>query len=204
MNFQELQTRLCRNLIESEWHQHPNGKGWVQNTARVDSSVYVFGSAQVFGNARVLGDARVYGNAQVSGDARVSGDAWVSGSAQVSGYARVSGDAWVSGSAQVSGSARVFGDAWVSGSAQVSGDARVSGDAWEISPLFMHGSKHSVTTCSHTSLQIGCKKFTVSEWKLKFREIGQQEEYNESEILEYGIIIELAAQWLESKFPTAS
>ena len=166
MNFQELQTRLCRNLIESEWHQHPNGKGWVQNTARVDSSVYVFGSAQVFGNARVLGDARVYGNAQVSG------------------------------------SARVFGDAWVSGSAQVSGDARVSGDAWEISPLFMHGSKHSVTTCSHTSLQIGCKKFTVSEWKLKFREIGQQEEYNESEIREYGIIIERAARWLESKFPS--
>ena len=52
-------------------HKHPNGGGWVADSARVS------------GNAWVSGDARVYGNAQVSGNARVSGDARVYGNAWV-------------------------------------------------------------------------------------------------------------------------
>lgn len=47
------------------WHRHPNGGGWVEDTANVDAS------------ARVSGDAWVYGDARVYGDAWVSGDAWV-------------------------------------------------------------------------------------------------------------------------------
>jgi hypothetical protein len=47
-------------------HQHPNGGGWVADTAKVADTSYVGP------------DARVYGDAQVSGTARVSGDAWVS------------------------------------------------------------------------------------------------------------------------------
>ena len=66
------------------WHRHPNGGGWVQDTASVDET------------------------AHIGPDAEVSVAAWVSGNAQVSGAAQVSGNAWVFGSAEVSG------NAWVS------------------------------------------------------------------------------------------
>ena len=54
------------------WHRHPNGGGWVQDTAQVDETVYVGPNAEVYGTARVCGSARVYGTALVCGSARVS------------------------------------------------------------------------------------------------------------------------------------
>ena len=56
-------------------HQHPNGRGWVADTAHVDDSAYIGPDARVFGGARVYGDARVFGGAQVSGGAQVYGGA---------------------------------------------------------------------------------------------------------------------------------
>ena len=49
-------------------HQHPNGGGWVADTAHVADTAYVGPDAQVFGSAQVSGSARVYGRARVSGD----------------------------------------------------------------------------------------------------------------------------------------
>ena len=72
------------------WHRHPNGGGWVQDTASVDETAYVGPDAEVSETARVSG------NAEVSGAARVYGSAQVSETAQVSGTAEVSGAAWVS------------------------------------------------------------------------------------------------------------
>lgn len=54
-------------------HKHPNGGGWIANTARVSGNAQVSGNARVSGSAWVFGSARVFGNAQVSGNARVSG-----------------------------------------------------------------------------------------------------------------------------------
>jgi hypothetical protein len=169
-------------LKESEHHQHENGQGWIANTAKVEKTVYVGPNAQVYGYARVSGYAQVYGDAQVYGYARVSGDA------QVYGYARVSGDA------RVSGNARVYGDAQVYGYARVSGDARVSGGAWEQSPLYIQGSRHSVTNTSHGKLSIGCITLTFKEWKKQFRAIGKREGYTPAQIKEYGAIIALATK----------
>ena len=53
-------------------HQHPNGGGWVADTATVAATAYVGPDTQVYGNALVSGNARVYGNARVFGDALVS------------------------------------------------------------------------------------------------------------------------------------
>ena len=64
-------------------HRHPNGGGWVADTARVDDSAYIGPAAWVFGDARVSGDALVYGDARVFGDAWVSGDALVYGDATI-------------------------------------------------------------------------------------------------------------------------
>jgi len=46
-------------------HQHPNGGGWVADTAIVDATAYVGPNARVYDNARVYGDARVYDNARM-------------------------------------------------------------------------------------------------------------------------------------------
>lgn len=62
-------------------HQHPNGEGWVANTATVAASAYVGPSARVYGTALVYGTARVYGTAQVSGNALVYDYAQVYGNA---------------------------------------------------------------------------------------------------------------------------
>ena len=59
-------------------HQHPNGGGWVADTATVAATAYVGPDARVSGNALVSDNAIVYRNAQVSGDAKVYGDALVS------------------------------------------------------------------------------------------------------------------------------
>ena len=58
-------------------HQHPNGGGWVADTATVHESAYVGPSARVSGNAWVCGSARVSGDARVSGNAQVYGNARV-------------------------------------------------------------------------------------------------------------------------------
>ena len=121
-------------------HRHPNGGGWVANTAHVDKTAFVgpyaavFGNATVTGNARitdtdwVLGDARVSGNARVSGDAEVNGNAHVQGSAQVGGSAFVAESAVVEDSAVVGGQARILGAALLHGMARVEGIAEISGD----------------------------------------------------------------------------
>jgi len=107
-------------------------------------------------------------------------DAWVSGDARVSGNAQVYGDAWVYGDAQVSGNARVYGN------------AQVSGNAWDKSPLQVQGTKHFITACSKTELQIGCHRFSFSHWKKNFKTIGKENGYTPDEIKEYGMYIDLA------------
>lgn len=70
-------------------HKHPNGGGWVADSAKVSDKAYVGPEAQVFGEAEVYGKVAVSGKAMVYGNARVSGDAWVYGNVVVSGGARV-------------------------------------------------------------------------------------------------------------------
>ena len=95
-------------------HQHPNGGGWVADTATVADTAHVghdariYDNAEVYGSAQVHGSARIFGNAKVYGSARVSDDAWVSGNARIYGRARVSGSALVSGTAQVESTRHVL------------------------------------------------------------------------------------------------
>ena len=60
----------------ADWHQHPNGRGWVYKTAKVEESAYLHPTSVVFGDAQVSGNACVSGNAWVYGNAWVFGDAW--------------------------------------------------------------------------------------------------------------------------------
>lgn len=76
-------------------------------------------------------------------------------------------------------------------SPQVSGNAWVSGDAWVKSPLFIVGSRHSLTNARHGYIQIGCHCKTIDWWLENYKDIGKKEGYTEEEIAEYGAYIKL-------------
>ena len=169
MTFTELQ-KIVGPQEESNWTQHPNGGGWVQKTALVEPTALVEERAIVFGTARVSGDAWVYGTAQVSGNAHVSG------------------------TAQVSGTARVSGNAQVNGTARVSGNAHVFGDAWEKSPLYIIGSKYSLTNCKAGHIKIGCKCQTIEWWLQHGEKIADEYGFSAEEKSEYRAYVELFAK----------
>ena len=60
--------------------------------------------------------------------------------------------------------------------------------------LFISASQHSVSYWGYDAIQIGCKKYTISEWQKRFREIGKAEGYSEEQIDEYGFYIDLIAK----------
>lgn len=68
-------------------HRHPNGGGWVADTAHVADTAYVGPDALVFGYAFVCDEACVDGNARVFGEACVDGNAQALGNARVGGNA---------------------------------------------------------------------------------------------------------------------
>ena len=122
-----------------------------------------------------------------------NGEGWVHKEAQVNDSVYIGenaivfsgilyGNAWVSGDAQVYGNARVYGD------------AQVYGDAWEKSPLFILGSRHSLTNAKYGHIQIGCHCKEIKWWQENFRDIGKKEGYTPEEIEEYGLYIELFAK----------
>ena len=164
MTYAQLKEKFGFIDEEKNWYQHKNknGGGWVHSSAHVDETAFIGENAVIFsGNARVYGDAQVYGNAWVYGDAQVYGNAWV------------------------------YGDAQVSGDAQVYGNACVSGNAWEKSPLFIIGSRHSLTNAKHGYIQIGCHCKKIDWWLENYKDIGEKENYSKEEISEYGAYIKL-------------
>lgn len=60
--------------------------------------------------------------------------------------------------------------------------------------LFISASQHSVSYWGYDAIQIGCKKYTISEWQKHLREIGKAEGYSEEQIDEYGFYIDLIAK----------
>jgi hypothetical protein len=71
-----------RAQLKIDGHLHPNGGGWVQNSANVANSVYVGPTAIVLGNANISGQVRIENTAIVrhatlSGNVRVRNNALV-------------------------------------------------------------------------------------------------------------------------------
>jgi carbonic anhydrase/acetyltransferase-like protein (isoleucine patch superfamily) len=86
---------------------HPNGGGFVANTAIVDATAYVGPKARVLGNAQVRNAARIEGRAFIHGSAIVSGNAVVSGRSEIFDTATVSSNAAVRDSNLVQYSAHI-------------------------------------------------------------------------------------------------
>jgi UDP-3-O-[3-hydroxymyristoyl] glucosamine N-acyltransferase len=106
-------------------HRHPNGGGWVADTAHVAPTAFVGPDARVTGQAEIFEHARIDVRARIECNAIIDGAALVTGDAIVTGHAYVSGRAIVSGYACVTGSARVGGDAIVTQRAVVADNAEV-------------------------------------------------------------------------------
>lgn len=98
-------------------HQHPNGGGWVADTAHVDRSCYVGPQAMVFGNAQVVGNVSLHDCAKVYGYAYMGENCVAHNFAEITGRSLVSGNAVIAGSALIGGNAIVTGTAIVRESA---------------------------------------------------------------------------------------
>ena len=69
--------------------------------------------------------------------------------------------------------------------AWVYGNARVYGNAWNKSPLYIQGSKHSLSNCKHGHIAIGCQCHSYQYWIENYKNIGSKQGYTEDEIKEY-------------------
>ncbi len=107
-------------------HVHPNGGGWVADSANVADSVYVGPDAMVLDQATLTGNVRVEDHAVVAGTSTVKDNAVICGHAVVSGggWAYVNGS-WQAGNVTVSGNAVIGDSAVVVQSCNISGNARV-------------------------------------------------------------------------------
>ena len=120
-----------RERYHVDGHRHPNGKGWVADSASVDKSVFVGPRAIVRGNSRITGEVRIEGAAWVE-NVQIRGHVTVSGNARIYGGS-VSGDAVITDNAvlthcTVSDRAEVRDNA-LAWNATYSGDVVVGGDS---------------------------------------------------------------------------
>ena len=59
--------------------------------------------------------------------------------------------------------------------------------------LFISTSRHTVSYWGEDVIQIGCKRYTISEWQKHFRKIGEAEGYSTEQMEEYKGYIDLIA-----------
>ena len=59
--------------------------------------------------------------------------------------------------------------------------------------LFISASRHTVSYWGEDVIQIGCKRYTISEWQKHFRKIGEAEGYSTEQMEEYNGFIDLIA-----------
>lgn len=59
--------------------------------------------------------------------------------------------------------------------------------------LFISASRHTVSYWGEDVIQIGCKRYTISEWQKHFRKIGEAKGYSTEQMEEYKGYIDLIA-----------
>ena len=67
-----------------------------------------------------------------------------------------------------------------------------------ITGLYINGTKDAVTYVGNNKLSIGCHTLKISNWKKKYKEIGEDENYSQKEIEEYYGYILLAEKFTKT------
>lgn len=121
-------------------HKHDNGKGWVEDTAKVADSVYVGPRAEIYhfanvsGNVRVEGRGRIYGHALVADGVMVKKNAQIYGRSSVRDTVMITDDAMIFDQSVVNGRCQIFGTFRIHEHAHVfssscTGNGRIGGEA---------------------------------------------------------------------------
>jgi hypothetical protein len=119
-----------RASLKTDGQIHPNGGGWVQNSANVDASVFISPYAMVLGNSSISGNVSIENTALVT-DATISENTKIQGNSFVVG-GDISGNSVIKGQAYVE-NCTILEDAIVDMRAKVSnynlhGNIEVGGD----------------------------------------------------------------------------
>lgn len=78
--------------------------------------------------------------------------------------------------------------------AKIGDGAKIGYDAKIERTLYITGSRHVVIYWGENKINIGCKKYSIDEWKKHFKSIGESEGYTPEEIEEYREYIEFIAK----------
>jgi hypothetical protein len=134
---------------------HPNGGGFVANSAQVEASAFVGADAMVLDKAKVLGNARiedyavVRGNAIVKDNARISGHALVKDDAQVYGYGKVRDWATLQGRWKVYENGRILERAYTWDRGDLHGNATIKGNTQDFGGPNVQGHAIKDGDCSN-------------------------------------------------------
>ncbi|MBI2606750.1 MAG: hypothetical protein HYW49_11795 [Deltaproteobacteria bacterium] len=121
-------------------HKHPNGGGYVADTAYVDKYAYIAPGVSVCDRAQIHGAVFVSGFSEITHDAMIvqegdgeiaiTGNVIIRGRAQVRGMVRISGDAEIRGDAKVLDWAHITGAADIGGNVTIKDWALISGNGY--------------------------------------------------------------------------
>ncbi|MBI2071133.1 MAG: hypothetical protein HYT79_11095 [Elusimicrobia bacterium] len=140
-------------------HRHPNGDGWVADTASVALDAYLDQNTRVFGAARIRGAANIEGHARISGDhVLIEGNVHIAGNVRISdGVQIISRAGELDYSIIIAGDVSLFGQAVIAADASdrisieaedsgeginISGDARIGDEAVANENISISGHVH--------------------------------------------------------------
>lgn len=109
-----------------EAHKHPNGGGWVANTAKVAPSVYVSSTSEVFDYAEINGHVIIRGKCRIFGNARIDGDITILGHVIIQDNVRISGRATIDGRIDIKNAVCVYGTSSIRGEVILNNNAVIN------------------------------------------------------------------------------
>ena len=84
-----------------------------------------------------------------------------------------------------------FKGGWFEGGTFEGGTFEEKDRIWKSSPLFIIGSRYSLSNCKRGHIQIGCRCYTFSEWERHGLKIAKAEGFTSAEIEEYRAYVKL-------------
>jgi len=176
---------IYSDTTAEQWSQHPNGGGWVHSSAKLVAKVY-FGSEAIARGGDIWGG--VIRGGVITGGVIWGGVIWggVIRGGVIRGGVITGGVIW--------GGVIWGGVIWggvIRGGVIRGGE--IWGGEWQTSPLFIVGSRHTLTHTKPGHIAIGCNVHTIDVWQKRYKAIGKANGYTTLEVEEYGMYIELFA-----------
>ena len=176
--------------VREGWHRHPNGGGWVEDTATVAPEAWVGMFGVACGNCWVGPKARIWGGV-ISGG--VIWDGVISGGVIRGGVIR----GGVIRGGVIRGGVISGGVIWggVISGGEIRGGVIRGGVIWggkvKESPLQIQGTRCFVTETPGGNIQIGGTELTLADWREKGVAIARAEGFTPAQVEEYRAYLDL-------------